>query len=215
MIQISSVQYETKSQTGENMKILNGILTRRCWLAIVLLGVMQPNTPCIAQAVRLDKAENIAVIIVGQRPGCGIGYENDCGFPAPGRNDGGGGGFGGGGGTGGGGAASQDKNEAINRQPECLHEQLFVDELLAGIASQGAPIGQPIMYHFDDPLYQQGWIKYEAAKITMHLDVPNNLRTRWAVYVHYMYAASTQTVAQVKLKNTYTSGCQGVISRIK
>lgn len=214
MIQISSIQHETESQTGENMKILIGILNRRWWLVIVLLGVLQPATPCIAQAVRLDKPENTAVIIVGQRPGCGIGYENDCGFPDPGRNDGGGGGFGGGG-AGGGGAATQDKNDAINRQPECLREQLFVDELLAEIASQGAPIGQSIMYHFKDPLYQQGWIKYEAAQITTHLDVPNNLRTRWAIYVHYMYAPSTQAVAQVKLKNTYTSGCQGVLSGIK
>jgi hypothetical protein len=106
----------------------------------------------------------------------------------------------------------------INRQPGCLREQLFVNETIAKVHRDGAPVGAKIMgpgtsQPLNDPAYP-GWNKYQHSVIEREFVQGAGYVTRWQMVVHYMYNPANGVTAQVKLKNTHASGCQGQISPV-
>lgn len=99
-----------------------------------------------------------------------------------------------------------------DRQPECLREQLAVQQVTAEIAATGQPVGILIIPAglIGDPLYNNGeWSKYQAAHIERVRSGTNVIVRRYSITIHYMYNGVTGQVAQVKLKNSRTDGCDG------
>jgi hypothetical protein len=103
--------------------------------------------------------------------------------------------------------------EDLNRQPECLREQLAVDELLSQIKATSAPQGRLAIpgSQLSDPAYSGGnWDKWEYGRVDRTRKGGERYVMRYEITVHYMHNNITGQVSQVKLKNTKESGCTGV-----
>jgi hypothetical protein len=63
-----------------------------------------------------------------------------------------------------------------------------------------------------DPIYAGGdWVKYETEVIMRNSsNVPGSVTIRKQIRIHYFFNHATKQVAQVKLKNSYESGCIGI-----
>jgi hypothetical protein len=86
--------------------------------------------------------------------------------------------------------------------------------LLAEIANQAVAGNPPGTVIFENPSVPPwnvgGWKKYGVARITHRWTGGNNYITRWAWSIHYMYNVNSHEVAELKMKNSYESGCTGV-----
>lgn len=100
----------------------------------------------------------------------------------------------------------------FNRQPGCLNEQIFMDQTTSNVIAQGSPIGTYVPLKLGDPLYSNGeWEKWQTEVIMDSWSIASNRTTTRRIMVHYMYNATTNTVAQMKLKNSYEYGCVGFL----
>jgi hypothetical protein len=104
---------------------------------------------------------------------------------------------------------TRGNSDTFNRQPGCLKEGLFMDEI-AGSALNGDPQGTVIFDNPTVPPYNAaGWKKYGVVRISHQWSQQTNMITRWRWNVHYMYNIYTHEVSQLKMKNSYETGCIG------
>ncbi|MDQ1813066.1 hypothetical protein RBA41_07080 [Massilia sp. CCM 9210] len=193
------------------MLILKTMLHR--FLTVVLLSSV------IAPAL----AQDPIVIIHGDRE-C-MGWYTKCEIIDGGGGRGGGGrGSGGyddneGGGGGGGGGYVSNNNDGTtgvaldkNRfQPGCLGEQIFVESTLQSVILNGQPVGTPVDLELGDPLYNNGeWEKFQTETIQRSTRKGDPYTMAKRIRIHYMYNHVTNQVAQVKFKNSYQFGCEGI-----
>ncbi|MFZ6712021.1 hypothetical protein [Undibacterium sp. TC9W] len=144
---------------------------------------------------------------------CSDHYSALCGWPdgpiyIPGDS---GGGNGGGGGSGAAGDGSTGKSENNNRPPQCLREQLYLQEIASKIAQTGVAEGTFLSIPISDPNFPDGqWFKYEATSIQSYWTQGDADTTRLKIVVHYMFNVATKEVFQMKIKTSYESGCVGI-----
>lgn len=161
------------------------------------------------------------VVYVNGQVDCSDHYSERCGWGNLGDNGGvDEGGGGGGGGTGGGGGGSSNTDDGttgttmdFNRfNPGCLGEVLAIADLVAKVNVTGAPVGIYVPLTLGDPAYDNGeWEKWETNVILDTWIKPDTFSMQKRIRIHYIFNKVTHATSQVKLKNSYQSGCKRVV----
>jgi hypothetical protein len=95
-----------------------------------------------------------------------------------------------------------------------MREAAFVDNTLLDIHGERRPVGTKIIDAtlINDPRFSDGdWDKFSHTEISRSRSGGSIYITRFELNIHYMYNRQTGATAQVKITNTYESGCVGVV----
>ncbi len=110
---------------------------------------------------------------------------------------------------------SRGKAMGNNRfTPGCDNEYYFMEDTIARVVGSNEPVGERLELAggIGDPLYNDGnWEKYEIGTIK-RISSPGEVTMRFEIRIHYMFNQTTNQIAQVKLKNSFESGCIGFAS---
>ncbi|MDO8033564.1 hypothetical protein O3297_09060 [Janthinobacterium sp. SUN128] len=185
-----------------------------CFSLTVLSSSLLSNSSYATDGVVLVEGHVECTGVYSQRCGWGDFSGNEGG------NENGGGGGGGSGGGGGGGFGSGNVNDGTigtamdnNRfVPGCLDESYVIADVIATVNLTGMPVGTYVPLDLKDKLYDNGeWEKWEYNRISDSWKKPDPYTIQKRIRVHYMINRATGAIAQVKLKNSYQSGCEGVV----